>query len=268
MSNVKLAGNVSGTGSVTIASPNTNSDRTITLPNADGTFAVADGSGNITATTFTGNLTGNVTGNVSGNLTGNVTGDVSGSSGSCTGNAATASNINTTQPNIGYSISGQNIDYGGQGGPQVQSQGGGAAMMSFHRPGAYAINFGLGTDNQLRTGGWSRGGNYVILDSGNYTSYISSPLGVGQSWQNVVGSRAIGTTYTNSTGRSIQISIAVQLGPNATGYLVIGGNQVNRGSNPFGDRSINVTQFFAIIPNGVTYAVTGFNGITFWWELR
>ena len=44
-------------------------------------------------------------------------------------------------------------------------------MISFHRPGAYAINFGLGTDNQLRTGGWSRGGNHVILDSGNYTSY-------------------------------------------------------------------------------------------------
>jgi hypothetical protein len=97
--------------------------------------------------------------------------NVTGSSASCTGNAATASNINTTQPNIGLSISGQNIDYAGHGGPQVQSQGSGAAMMSFHRPGAYAINFGLGTDNQLRTGGWSRGGNYVVLDSGNYTSY-------------------------------------------------------------------------------------------------
>lgn len=44
-------------------------------------------------------------------------------------------------------------------------------MMSFHRPGNYAINFGLGTDNQLRTGGWSRGGDHVILDSGNYSVY-------------------------------------------------------------------------------------------------
>ncbi len=47
-----------------------------------------------TATSFTGDVTGNltgaVTGNVTGNLTGNVTGDASGSSGSCTGNAATA----------------------------------------------------------------------------------------------------------------------------------------------------------------------------------
>jgi hypothetical protein len=100
-------------------------------------------------------------------------GNVTGSSASCTGNAATATNVNSTQPNIGFSISGQNIEYGGQGGPQVQSQGSGAAMMSFHRPGAYAINFGLGTDNQLRTGGWSRGGNYLVVDTGNFNAAIN-----------------------------------------------------------------------------------------------
>ena len=37
-----------------------------------------------------GNLTGDVTGNLTGDVTGNVTGNVSGSSGSCTGNSATA----------------------------------------------------------------------------------------------------------------------------------------------------------------------------------
>jgi len=108
---------------------------------------------------------------VASNIT--AAGNVTGSSASCTGNAATASNINTTQPNIGFSISGQNIDYGAQGGPQIQSQGSGAAMMSFHRPAAYAINFGLGTDNQLRTGGWSRGGNFIIVDSGNFNATIN-----------------------------------------------------------------------------------------------
>lgn len=100
------------------------------------------------------------------------------------------------------------------------------------------------------------------------TGQSTAAIGFNQTWQNVVASRAVDTTYTNSTGKPIQISIAVQLGANATGYLVINGNQVNRGSNPFADRSINLTQFFAIIPNGATYAVTGFNGITFWWELR
>ena len=111
--------------------------------------------------------------------------------------------IEATQASLGYSVSGVNIDYGGHGGPQIRSQGGGAAMMSFHRPGAYAINFGLGTDNQLRTGGWSRGGNYLILDAGNYTSYAPSLTGGGASgtWGiNVTGNAGTATTATNLSG--------------------------------------------------------------------
>ena len=45
----------------------------------------------------TGDITGNLTGDVTGNLTGDVTGNVSGSSGSCTGNAATATRIDTIE---------------------------------------------------------------------------------------------------------------------------------------------------------------------------
>ena len=53
------------------------------------------GSETFVAGTFEGALTGAVTGNVAGNLTGNVTGNVTGSSGSCTGNAATATIANS-----------------------------------------------------------------------------------------------------------------------------------------------------------------------------
>lgn len=38
MSTVKIQGNPSGTGALTIAAPNTNTDRTLTLPDATGTF--------------------------------------------------------------------------------------------------------------------------------------------------------------------------------------------------------------------------------------
>jgi hypothetical protein len=38
MSSVKVSGNASGTGIFTIASPNSNTDRTLTLPDATGTF--------------------------------------------------------------------------------------------------------------------------------------------------------------------------------------------------------------------------------------
>lgn len=47
MSKIALTPNASGTGVVTIASPNTNTDRTITLPDDNGTFIYANASGNV-----------------------------------------------------------------------------------------------------------------------------------------------------------------------------------------------------------------------------
>lgn len=61
MSKVALSGNASGTGTFTIASPNSNTDRTLTLPDATGTFVtkastyiapVELGSGTADNTTF------------------------------------------------------------------------------------------------------------------------------------------------------------------------------------------------------------------------
>jgi len=116
------------------------------------------------------------------------------------GIADSANNLISTAGDLGYTVSGQDVSYVGHLGPQVQSQGAGAAAMSFHRPGLYAINFGLGTDNQLRTGGWSRGGaSYVILDSGNYNSYAPTLTGTGASgnW-NITSAFATNSTYANN----------------------------------------------------------------------
>ena len=55
MSKIAVAGNASGTGTLTIAAPSTNSNQTITLPDATGTFVTADGSGNITIASGTAN---------------------------------------------------------------------------------------------------------------------------------------------------------------------------------------------------------------------
>ena len=53
MSLIKLSGNPSGTGAFTIAAPNSNTDRTLTLPDATGTVVTADGSGDIATTSIT-----------------------------------------------------------------------------------------------------------------------------------------------------------------------------------------------------------------------
>jgi len=53
---------------------------------------------------------------------------------------------------------------------QAYSSGGSGAIMSFHRGGAYAINFGLDSDNVIRFGGWSAAANRLQMDmSGNLT---------------------------------------------------------------------------------------------------
>ena len=56
MSKVQLAGNASGTGIFQIASPNSNTDRTLTLPDATGTVQVSGNPISGTTGTFTGLL--------------------------------------------------------------------------------------------------------------------------------------------------------------------------------------------------------------------
>jgi hypothetical protein len=50
MSRITLSGNASGTGNFTLASPNSNTDRTLTLPDATGTVVYADANGKIIGT--------------------------------------------------------------------------------------------------------------------------------------------------------------------------------------------------------------------------
>ena len=52
MSKVKITGHASGSGTLTLTGPNTNSDRTITLPDSTGTMLMTDGS----AAALTGNV--------------------------------------------------------------------------------------------------------------------------------------------------------------------------------------------------------------------
>jgi hypothetical protein len=58
MSKVSLAGNASGTGIFTIASPNSNTDRTLTLPDNTGTL-VTNTSGSVSQAMLASNVVGN-----------------------------------------------------------------------------------------------------------------------------------------------------------------------------------------------------------------
>jgi hypothetical protein len=66
---------------------------------------------------------------------------------------------------------------------QAYSNNGSGAIMSFHRSGQYAVNFGLDSDNVMRIGGWSAAANRWQLDmsgngtyAGNVTAYSDERL--------------------------------------------------------------------------------------------
>lgn len=116
-------------------------------------------------------------------------------------------------------------------------------------------------------------------DSGTITQGMlataASSIGVGQTWQNLTASRALSTTYTNTTGKPIQVHAWVFVSGAPAGnvdlQLIIGGVLVMYPSNYFdaaaGNRSAVVT---GIVPNGTTYSVvapTGAGTLT-WAELR
>jgi hypothetical protein len=96
------------------------------------------------------------------------------------GSASTASlssNTNSISNAVGGSytwtgtqnfLSSNAVSLNGQAGTLVafgNSGGTNAAVMSFHRPGAYAINMGLDTDNVFRLGGWSDGAIRIAISA-------------------------------------------------------------------------------------------------------
>ena len=58
MSQVKISGNASGTGVLTIAAPNTNTDRTINIPDTAGDIVTTGDSGTVTAPMLDGGQSG------------------------------------------------------------------------------------------------------------------------------------------------------------------------------------------------------------------
>ena len=58
MSAISLQGNASGTGTLTVAAPSTNTNRTLTLPDGTGTFSVAGVNSNIVASTSQNSTSG------------------------------------------------------------------------------------------------------------------------------------------------------------------------------------------------------------------
>jgi len=101
-----------------------------------------------------------------------------------------------------------------------------------------------------------------------YSRAVQLPIGVGQTWQSLTGSRALETTYTNTTGRPIQVNITPAQGASGRGNMIVGGVVV--GSYQSNQVTYSAT-ISAIVPAGATYRYTvtaGAQTLSSWAELR
>jgi hypothetical protein len=140
---------------------------------------------------------------------------------------------------------------------------------------ANAVLLGNGT-SALQTVAPSTSGNVLTSDGTTWTSAAATSIGVGQTWQSVIGSRSTGTTYTNSTGRPIMVSVScvsTSSPGGAFGFQINGTRVAWQGAA----QSASVASFSnitIIIPNGVTYLVesgsvsNGGISVSYWYELR
>ena len=112
----------------------------------------------------------------------------------------------------------------------------------------------------------------VLTSAGSAAAptWITALGGSGQTYQNLTGSRSLGTNYTNSTGGPIYVIISISQSTNGIGHQVyVGGQTYNAFQVNGGASGINSTSF-TIVPNGAAIQVSAQTGesLSTWLELR
>ena len=85
-------------------------------------------------------------------------------------------------------------------------------------------------------------------------------IGSGQSWSEVSGSRALGTTYTNSTGLPIHVVISMHMDDGEIAEFRIGGTAMGSCQKTGGNPARMMCSM--IVPNGITYGMFNTSGTT------
>jgi hypothetical protein len=95
-------------------------------------------------------------------------------------------------------------------------------------------------------------------------------FGVNQAYQDVLSSRSKGVYYTNTTGKSITVSVSATYQDEDGGLTAtVGGIAVGnlKGEAPSGTGFWNGTLTF-IVPNSTSYIIDGSPNVFYWVELR
>ena len=134
---------------------------------------------------------------------------------------------------------------------------------------ANAVVVGNGTSG-VNTVAPGTSGNVLTSNGTAWTSAtptVVRGLGLaGEVWNDVTGSRAFGTTYTNSRGYPIMISATSNASGSSGLTINVNGTEVYfnqaqwNGAGAYGGGTL-------IIPPGATYSVTASSSLRTWWEL-
>lgn len=237
-----------------------------------GTLPVANGGTGVTASTGFGSVVLSTSPTLVTPLLGTPT---SGNLANCTfptlnqnttGNAATATTLTSSQGNWGTGVIGNVVgllawkNYGNGhvifDASASTSPSGGAVNNT------NAQNAWSGSYPTLM--GWNGSNTYGVRVDSARTS--DNAIGVGQTTQNLTSSRAIGTTYTNSTGRTIAVYISyVNGGAVSSAQVNVSGSMILFA----GSHTNRRTALTFLVPAGVTYSTTvSLETIVSWYELR
>jgi len=122
---------------------------------------------------------------------------------------------------------------------------------------ANAVLIGNGTSG-INSVAPSTSGNILTSNGTSWTS--TAPAVISGTWQSPT--RTAGTTYTNSTGKTISLSILITVAPSGqfdasitVGGVVVAQSQINTGAGVNYQTTIN-----ALVPNGATYSLA-FNNV-------
>ncbi|MGV8917850.1 MAG: hypothetical protein ACOH2R_08630 [Pseudomonas sp.] len=103
--------------------------------------------------------------------------------------------------------------------------------------------------------------------SGKDLTTFDQSFGLGQTWQNLTASRALGTTYTNTTGKSIVLFVSANTNAFSNLRFTVNGNLFYGSDQSSGYNN----SLMIVVPPGGTYTAAmgaGTQVLSYWWELR
>lgn len=95
---------------------------------------------------------------------------------------------------------------------------------------------------------------------------VPASLGVGQTWQDMTALRTSGVTYTNNTGKPIEISVTVFTGSGPlSNKIIVNGLEV---WNSYTGNYVGKLTAVVVVPDSATYSAVASPSISAWTELR